>query len=222
MLRFRLSGFCVFQMQVELEMFQRERKSRTMTNPSYFDRYENLAFSRDGNGVLTMRFHTNGRPITFTGQTHEDLPFALEEIAADEDNRAMILTGTDDVFMDQIDGPSLGDLTKPVQFERTPFARNQDPRTVPVIAVPSRRRSQWTRHCAFRVPPLDRHPHRVRASHVRRPAAPNFRDRGRRRPPGRLGGGGRYGADQMAALERREHRRCYRHAVGCCRGGPAP
>ena len=31
----------------------------------------------------------------------------------------MILTGTDDVFMDQIDGPSLGDMTKPVQFERT-------------------------------------------------------------------------------------------------------
>ena len=83
-----------------------------MTNPSYFDRYENLAFSRDDNGVLTMRFHTNDGPIVFTGQTHEDLPFALEEIAADEDNRAMILTGTDDVFMDQIDGPSLGDMTK--------------------------------------------------------------------------------------------------------------
>lgn len=90
-----------------------------MTSPSYFDRYENLAFSRDDNGVLTMRFHTNGGPIIFTGQTHEDLPFALEEIAADEHNRAMILTGTDDVFMDQIDGPSLGDMTKPVQFETT-------------------------------------------------------------------------------------------------------
>jgi hypothetical protein len=86
-----------------------------MTDPSYFDRYENLAFSRDDNGVLTMRFHPNGGPIIFTGQTHEDLPFALEEIAADEDNRAMILIGTDGVFMDQIDGPSLGDMTKPVQ-----------------------------------------------------------------------------------------------------------
>ena len=89
-----------------------------MTNPSYFDRYKNLAFSRDDNGVLTMRFHTDGGPIIFTGQTHEDLPVALEEIAADEDNRAMVLTGTGDVFMDQIDGPSLGDMTKPVVFER--------------------------------------------------------------------------------------------------------
>ena len=87
-----------------------------MTNPSYFDRYENLAFSRDDNGVLTMRFHTNGGPIVFTGQTHEDLPLALEEVALDEDNRAMILTGTGDVFMDQIDGPSLGDMSKPAVF----------------------------------------------------------------------------------------------------------
>ena len=27
------------------------KEIRTMTNPSYFDRYENLAFSRDDNGV---------------------------------------------------------------------------------------------------------------------------------------------------------------------------
>jgi enoyl-CoA hydratase/carnithine racemase len=87
-----------------------------MTNPSYADRYENLAFSRDDNGVLTMRFHTNGGPIVFTGQTHEDLPLALEEVALDEDNRAMIITGTGDTFMDQIDGPSLGDMSKPVVF----------------------------------------------------------------------------------------------------------
>jgi enoyl-CoA hydratase/carnithine racemase len=90
-----------------------------MTNPSYFGRYENLAFSRDDNGVLTMRFHTNGGPIIFTGRTHEDLPLALEEVALDDDNRAMIITGTGDVFMDQIDGPSLGDMTKPVQFLKT-------------------------------------------------------------------------------------------------------
>lgn len=89
-----------------------------MESPGYFNRYENLAFSRDENGVLTMRFHTNGGPVTFTGQTHEDLPSALEEIALDGDNRAMIITGTGDVFMDQIDGPSLGDITKPAVWEK--------------------------------------------------------------------------------------------------------
>ncbi len=193
-----------------------------MTNPSYFDRYENLAFSRDDNGVLTMRFHTNGGPIVFTGQTHEDLPFALEEIAADEDNRAMILTGTDDVFMDQIDGPSLGDMTKPVQFERTRSQGIKILERFPCLPFPVVGVANGPATAPFLVPPPDRHPYRVRTSHLRRPAAPDIWDRGRRRSPGCLGRGRRYGADQVAALERREHRRCYRHGVGCCRGGPTP
>jgi enoyl-CoA hydratase/carnithine racemase len=84
---------------------------------SYFDKYENLAFSRD-NGVLTLRFHTNSGPIIFTGQTHEDLPAALEEIALDRENEALVITGTGDSFMDQIDGPSLGEIFKPAAWEK--------------------------------------------------------------------------------------------------------
>jgi enoyl-CoA hydratase/carnithine racemase len=89
-----------------------------MTTPSYFDAYENLAMTRDGNGVLTVRFHTGGGPIVFTGRTHEDLPRALEDIALDDANRAMVLTGTGDVFMDRIDGESLGEIFKPGHWEK--------------------------------------------------------------------------------------------------------
>ena len=89
-----------------------------MTTPSYFDTYENLAMTRDGNGVLTVRFHTGGGPIVFTGRTHEDLPRALEDIALDDGNRAMVLTGTGDVFMDRIDGESLGEIFKPAHWEK--------------------------------------------------------------------------------------------------------
>jgi len=89
-----------------------------MADPAYFARYENLAFTRD-DGVLTMRFHTNGGPIVFTGQTHEDLPAALEEIALDKDNKALLITGSGDSFMDQIDGPSLGEIFKPAAWEKT-------------------------------------------------------------------------------------------------------
>lgn len=52
-----------------------------MTRPDYFSQDQNLAFDREDNGVLTLRFHTDGGPIVFTGQTHEDLPRALEGIA---------------------------------------------------------------------------------------------------------------------------------------------
>jgi enoyl-CoA hydratase/carnithine racemase len=89
-----------------------------MSNPSYFGAYQNLAMSRDGNGVLTVRFHTDGGPIVFTEQTHEELPRALEDISLDGDTHAMVLTGTGDAFMDKIDGPSLGEIFKPAHWEK--------------------------------------------------------------------------------------------------------
>src|SRR5260370_16689236 len=81
--------------------------------PSYFHSYENLAIERTESGILTVRLHTNGGPIVFTGQTHRDLPRALADIGGDRENKVVILTGTGDAFMDEIDGASLGEIFKP-------------------------------------------------------------------------------------------------------------
>jgi enoyl-CoA hydratase/carnithine racemase len=81
--------------------------------PAYFDRYENFVLSRSASGVLTVRFHTDGHEHTFTGTTHHDFPRLVEEIAYDRDNKVLVLTGTGQTFINDIDGPSLGDLTKP-------------------------------------------------------------------------------------------------------------
>jgi enoyl-CoA hydratase/carnithine racemase len=89
-----------------------------MPDPNYFGKYQDLAFERTEDGILTLRFQTGGGPIVFTGRTHEDLPRALEEIALDADNKAMIITGTGDVFMDTIDGSSLGEIFKPATWEK--------------------------------------------------------------------------------------------------------
>ena len=89
-----------------------------MTAPEYFGKYSNLAFSRGDDGVLVLRFHTGSGPVVFTGQTHKEFPAALEDIALDSDNKAMVLTGTGDAFMDQIDGPSLGEIFKPAILEK--------------------------------------------------------------------------------------------------------
>ena len=91
----------------------------SMAEPSYFTAFKNFEFSRTPSGVLTFRFHTDGGPATFTGQMHTDLPRALYEIGQDRDNRVLVLTGTGDRFMTDIDGPSLGDLTKPTVGDRT-------------------------------------------------------------------------------------------------------
>jgi enoyl-CoA hydratase/carnithine racemase len=90
-----------------------------MSDPIYANKYANLAFSRDDDGVLVLRFHTNGGPLTFTGQTHEDLPQALEDIALDGANKALVITGTGDHFIKDIDGPSLGEIFKPASWEKT-------------------------------------------------------------------------------------------------------
>jgi enoyl-CoA hydratase/carnithine racemase len=89
-----------------------------MSTPAYFEKYENLAFTRDGDGVLVLRFHTSGGPLVFTGRTHQDLPAALEELSLDHNNKALVITGTGDSFMDQIDGPSLGEIFKPASWEK--------------------------------------------------------------------------------------------------------
>ena len=86
--------------------------------PDYFTKYENLHMERTPSGVITVRFHTNGGPITFTGTTHQDLPKALAEIGDDRDNKVLVLTGTGDNFMDDIDGNSLGEIFKPAQWDK--------------------------------------------------------------------------------------------------------
>ena len=91
----------------------------TTTEPAYFTAFKNLQLRRTPSGVLTLRFHTDGGPATFTGQMHTDLPRALYEVGGDRDNRVLVLTGTGDRFMTDIDGASLGDITKPAQWDRT-------------------------------------------------------------------------------------------------------
>ena len=87
-------------------------------NPGYFSDYENLAMERTSSGILTLRLHTDGGPVVFTGQTHHDMPLALAEIGADRENKVMIITGTGEVFMDEIDGPSLGEIFKPAAWDK--------------------------------------------------------------------------------------------------------
>jgi enoyl-CoA hydratase/carnithine racemase len=106
------------------------------TTSDYFDRYENFALTRSQSGVLTLRFHTNGGPATFTGTTHSDLPRLLEEIAFDRYNKVLVITGTGDRFMTEIDGPSLGDLTKPMAADVTYMEGRRIPQRLADLEMP--------------------------------------------------------------------------------------
>jgi enoyl-CoA hydratase/carnithine racemase len=89
------------------------------TDPAYFTAFSNFAFTRSPSGVLVLRFHTEGGPATFTGQMHTDFPRALYQIGDDRDNRVLVLTGTGDRFMTEIDGQSLDDPARPAAWDRT-------------------------------------------------------------------------------------------------------
>jgi len=113
--------------RVQSQHVTTDREYRCPNRPN-FSKYKDLAFERTEDGVVTLRFQTGGGPIVFTGQTHEDLPEALEEIALDPDNKALIITGTGDVFMDNIDGNSLGEIFKPAVWEKIRVAGSRHQR----------------------------------------------------------------------------------------------
>ena len=86
--------------------------------PAYFGAFSTLALSRSPAGVLTLRFHSDGGPAAFSGPMQQEMPRALAEIADDRANRVLILTGTGDRFMTDVDKESLGDLTRPDAWAR--------------------------------------------------------------------------------------------------------
>lgn len=61
---------------------------------AYQNRYENIALSRDADGVLLMRFHTDGGPLVWSALAHEELGYCFTDVGADRDNKVVIMTGT--------------------------------------------------------------------------------------------------------------------------------
>ncbi len=68
----------------------------------YRDAFPNAQLTRKANGVLEVRLHTEGGKLVFNGHTHEQFVDLFHAIGEDRENRAVILTGTGDAFMDTI------------------------------------------------------------------------------------------------------------------------
>jgi len=90
-----------------------------MTEPAYFTAFKNFQFTRTPSGVLTLRFHTDGGPRRSQGRCTPTSPVPCTRSGRTGRTRCWWLTGTGDRFMTDIDGASLGDITKPAQWDRT-------------------------------------------------------------------------------------------------------
>jgi enoyl-CoA hydratase/carnithine racemase len=70
-----------------------------MTFDEYADRYRSIRMRRE-RGVLEVTFHTEGKSLTWghTGGPHAEFAAAFSDIARDDENKIVIMTGTGDVF----------------------------------------------------------------------------------------------------------------------------
>lgn len=89
-----------------------------MTNfNTYKDAFPNARLARKSNGVLEVALHTNGGKLVFNGHTHEQFVDLFHTIGEDRDNRVVILTGTGDAFMDNIN-PDGFDFFSPTGYDK--------------------------------------------------------------------------------------------------------
>jgi enoyl-CoA hydratase/carnithine racemase len=70
-----------------------------MTFDEYKARYRSIEMTRE-NGIMEMRFHTNGGPLEWghIGGPHAELASAFSDVARDAENKVVIMTGTGDSF----------------------------------------------------------------------------------------------------------------------------
>lgn len=69
---------------------------------AYKDSFSNARLTRSDNGVLEVRLHTEGGKLVFDGHAHEQFVELFHMVGSDPDNRAIILTGSGDAFIDSI------------------------------------------------------------------------------------------------------------------------
>lgn len=49
-------------------------------------------------GILQIRFHTNGGPLQWGAGPHDEFPRAFYDIGGDTENRVIIMAGTGEAF----------------------------------------------------------------------------------------------------------------------------
>lgn len=76
----------------------------------YVNKYKHIRMERR-DGILQMQIHTNGETIIWSVDAHEELGYCFSDIGADPENQAVILTGTGENFIGEIDFGSAAKIT---------------------------------------------------------------------------------------------------------------
>lgn len=84
---------------------------------TYQETFAHAKLTRSPEGVLEVVLHTNGGTLIFNGHTHEEFVDVFHQIGQDPGNRAVILTGAGEAFIDRID-PEGFDFFSPRGYDK--------------------------------------------------------------------------------------------------------
>ena len=71
----------------------------------YAKKYSHIRMDRQ-DGILEITFHTDGGTLVWGGGPHGQFGPAFHDIAQDRENRIVIMTGTGDAFIEEINSES--------------------------------------------------------------------------------------------------------------------
>ena len=80
------------------------------TFDEYSTAYSHVRMSRKA-GVLELRLHTNDGPLVWGSAPHTELGHCFADVGSDPENRVIILTGTGDRFISDLDKSWVGEMT---------------------------------------------------------------------------------------------------------------
>jgi enoyl-CoA hydratase/carnithine racemase len=80
------------------------------TFDEYSSRYTHVAMRREA-GVLEMRLHSEDGPLVWGRSPHSELGYCFADVGSDPDNQVIILTGTGDRFIADLDESWVGEMT---------------------------------------------------------------------------------------------------------------
>lgn len=83
----------------------------------YAERYRTIQMERR-DGILQMRFHTDGGPLQWGMAPHGEFPSAFRDVGSDPENRVIIMTGTGNAFSGPRPEPGSAMRTRPRDWDR--------------------------------------------------------------------------------------------------------
>ena len=74
----------------------------------YAEKYSHIRMERR-DGILEITFHSDGKTLVWGGGPHGQFGPAFHDIAQDRENKLVIMTGTGDAFIEEINAEILGE-----------------------------------------------------------------------------------------------------------------